>query len=36
LDRRLKMAEKWAELFERYTKSPSTKPSPEAKDIQDA
>ena len=36
LDRRLKMAEKWAEVFERYTKSPRAKQSPEAKDIQDA
>ena len=33
LDRRLKMAEKWAEVFEKYTKSPRANPSPEVKDI---
>jgi hypothetical protein len=36
LDRRLKMAEKWAEVFERYTKSPRANQSSEVKDIQDA
>jgi len=36
LDRRLKMAEKWAELFEKYAKNPRPDNAQEVKDTQNA